>query len=251
MGDLAHSKRKSDHNSGNAFDLTHDPKNGPNGNVLTRELVDANDPRVTYIIWNKKIWTKAKGWKAYTGSNPHNKHFHVSIKPESRDDLRPWPWTPGASKALSMAGTLVAGIPLELKAETTTNEEGDTSAPAPPKPENAAPQDVVLQPTTPDDKTSKKSLWTMIIAVPGLVITWITTNIGEAMGFLKDREITKWLIIIGGTLAGLYLLRQILGKLISEVGAILYNLKSMQYHADPTTNNVKLASPAPREEVKA
>src|SRR5688572_18980053 len=77
MGDAAHQKRKSDHNLGNAFDITHDPKNGPDGNVLTRDLVDANDPRVTYIIWNKRIWHAGKGWKAYTGSNPHSKHFHV------------------------------------------------------------------------------------------------------------------------------------------------------------------------------
>lgn len=250
-GDAAHAKRKSDHNpdaSGfaHAFDLTDDPKNGPDCSVLAGQLTASGDPRIKYIIWNSRIWFPGSGWKKYTGPNKHAHHMHVSITPNSTNDLRPWPWTPGASKTLAAVGTLAVVDTVKV-----TNGDGDTSTPAPPKPENPAPQDVVLQPTTPEDKTSKKSLWTMIIAVPGLVLTWITTNIGEAVGFLKDREITKWLIIIGGTLAALYLLRQIVGKVTSEVGAIFYNLKSMQYHADPTTNNVKLASPAPREEPKA
>lgn len=254
-GDAAHAKRKSEHNpdaSGfaHAFDITNDTANGPDCGVLAGQLTASGDPRVKYIIWNSRIWfpqagSKPQGWSKYTGPNKHTKHMHVSIKPNSTNDLRPWPWTPGASKTLAALGTLAV-----VDVVKVTNGDGDTSTPAPPKPENPAPQDVILTPTVPEDKTSKKSLWTMIIAVPGLVLTWITTNVGEAMGFLKDREITKWLIIIGGTLAALYMLRQIVGSAVTKVGAILYNLKSMQTHADPTTNNVKIASPAPREEAK-
>lgn len=99
-GDEAHKKRKSDHNSGNAFDLTSDPRHGVDGDVLVANLVRSNDPRIKYIIWERRIWYPAangrrpQGWSAYAGTNPHDKHFHVSIKPEARNDLRPWPWSP-------------------------------------------------------------------------------------------------------------------------------------------------------------
>lgn len=98
MGDAAHQKRKSDHNDGNAFDLAYDPKNGPDCNILSREVI--HDARVTYVIWNRQIYAKdraGEGWRAYTGSNPHNHHMHVSIKAESRNDMSPWPWTPAPS----------------------------------------------------------------------------------------------------------------------------------------------------------
>ncbi|MCE0814096.1 hypothetical protein [Buttiauxella sp. S04-F03] len=91
MGDAAHKKRKSDHNDGNAFDITHDPINGPDCNEWSKVVI--NDPRVKYVIWNKEIYVVKEGvWKEYRGSNPHNKHMHVSIHASSRDDISPWPW---------------------------------------------------------------------------------------------------------------------------------------------------------------
>lgn len=98
MGDDAHKKRKSDHNLGNAFDLTHDPEHGVDCGVLSRQVV--NDSRVTYVIWNKQIYNRgdtAPAWRPYTGSNPHTKHMHVSIRAESRDDTSAWAWTPVAT----------------------------------------------------------------------------------------------------------------------------------------------------------
>ena len=37
-------------------------------------------PHLRYVIFNKRIWTKSSGFKtqAYTGKNPHDKHFHVN-----------------------------------------------------------------------------------------------------------------------------------------------------------------------------
>src|SRR5262245_37713497 len=64
MGDAAHKKRKSDHNLGNAFDLTHDPANGVDCNVLAKQLI--NDRRVTYVIWNRQIYDRRRpgeGWR--------------------------------------------------------------------------------------------------------------------------------------------------------------------------------------------
>lgn len=88
----------SDHELGNAGDLTHDPGSGANCNVLAAQLVGSKDRRIKYIIWNRFIWFPAagkrpEGWSGYKGSNPHTRHIHVSIKPESRNDLSPWPWS--------------------------------------------------------------------------------------------------------------------------------------------------------------
>ena len=100
MGDAAHQKRKSDHNLGNAFDLTHDPDHGVDCAVLSRQVI--NDERVTYVIWNKQIYNRADvapAWRPYTGTNPHTKHMHVSIRVKSREDTSAWPWTPAATPA--------------------------------------------------------------------------------------------------------------------------------------------------------
>ena len=96
MGDARHQRRPSDHNLGNAFDLTHDPTNKVDCERLSRLVI--NDPRVTYVIWNRQIYNRARaseGWRPYNGSNPHTHHMHVSIRAESRDDTSPWVWSPG------------------------------------------------------------------------------------------------------------------------------------------------------------
>ena len=96
MGDARHQARTSDHNLGNAFDLTHDPTNGVDCERLSRMVI--NDPRVSYVIWNHQIYSPSRaseGWRAYTGSNPHTHHMHVSIRAASRNDTSDWVWSPG------------------------------------------------------------------------------------------------------------------------------------------------------------
>jgi hypothetical protein len=86
-----HQNPNSDHNSGFAVDLTHDPENGVNCSFLFIKL--QQDPRVKYLIFKGKIWSIKNGNKEYTGSNPHNKHIHISIKEECGNDTSPWfPW---------------------------------------------------------------------------------------------------------------------------------------------------------------
>lgn len=89
----AHLKQNpnSDHNTGLAVDLTHDPKNGIDCTVIFQKL--KADPRVAYLIFNGKIWSRARakeGDRRYTGPNPHNHHLHVSIEPTLANDVRPW-----------------------------------------------------------------------------------------------------------------------------------------------------------------
>ncbi|HEX9961425.1 MAG TPA: hypothetical protein VGB00_10865, partial [Pyrinomonadaceae bacterium] len=106
MGDAAHQRRRSDHKTGNAFDLTHDPDNGVDCNVLSQLVI--NDKRVTYVIWNRKIYVISqpeKGWQEYAGTNPHTKHMHVSIRSDSRDDNSAWAWSPGEKPVLAIEPT--------------------------------------------------------------------------------------------------------------------------------------------------
>ena len=96
---LAHIKQNpnSDHNSGLAVDLTHDPRNGIDCVVLYQLL--QKDKRVSYLIFRGRIWSKERGDRVYTGYNKHVKHIHISIKEEHSKDTSPWfPWLKGASK---------------------------------------------------------------------------------------------------------------------------------------------------------
>lgn len=90
---LAHQKQNpsSDHNTGFAADLTHDPIKGFNGHEVYQHL--QADKRVKYIIFHGKIWSKEQGEARYTGPNPHNHHVHISIKETCGKDTSPWfPW---------------------------------------------------------------------------------------------------------------------------------------------------------------
>jgi hypothetical protein len=86
-----HQNPNSDHNSGYAVDITHDPAFGIDCAFAFIKL--QADPRVKYLIFNSKIWSKEKGNREYTGSNKHTKHLHISIKETCGDDTSPWfPW---------------------------------------------------------------------------------------------------------------------------------------------------------------
>jgi len=78
----------SDHNTGLAVDLTHDPKNGVDGKEIFEKL--KKDKRVKYLIFNGRIWERGRGEKAYTGSNPHRSHIHISIRDGHGGDTSNW-----------------------------------------------------------------------------------------------------------------------------------------------------------------
>lgn len=82
---------KSDHNTGFAVDLTHDPEHGIDCADLYIKL--RNDSRVKYLIFMGRIWSPIKGDNQYDGPNKHNKHLHISINDNSGNDTSPWfPW---------------------------------------------------------------------------------------------------------------------------------------------------------------
>ena len=91
----AHLKQSptSDHNTGFAVDLTHDPKHKIDCDDIFQKLKE--DKRVKYLIFKGKIWSKERageGDREYTGSNKHNKHLHISIEDDMGKDTSPWFW---------------------------------------------------------------------------------------------------------------------------------------------------------------
>jgi hypothetical protein len=98
IGDAAHQGRVSDHNPDElgivrALDIPHDPAHGLDSYELANHLRDIADPRIKYLISNRRIWNPAvsKAWRPYNGSNAHDQHLHVSVVGDARaDDPRDW-----------------------------------------------------------------------------------------------------------------------------------------------------------------
>ena len=104
IGDASHASRSSDHNPWvmfggtgivTAIDITHDPANGLDSEALAEALRAARDPRIKYIISNRKICSALESpwqWRPYTGTNAHNHHVHISVKADRAlyDDGSPW-----------------------------------------------------------------------------------------------------------------------------------------------------------------
>ena len=93
-GDARHAASKSDHNPNAegvvcALDITHDPKHGVDCTFLAEALRESRDPRIKYVIWNKRIFSSTIQpwmWRPYNGSNPHTRHVHISVG----GDQPPW-----------------------------------------------------------------------------------------------------------------------------------------------------------------
>lgn len=109
IGDTSHQARKSDHNpdysSGGvvrALDIT---ARGIDVNRLLKHTT--NDSRVAYVIHNRRIYTHARGWYRYTGSNPHTTHVHVSIAHTrtAERDLKTWISSSGGSSSTGTVST--------------------------------------------------------------------------------------------------------------------------------------------------
>lgn len=106
IGDVDHETRRSEHNVRNtstpgicrALDITNDPAHGVVSNDIAHALIASRDPRIDYVISNGQIASSSVSpwkWRTYSGSNKHNRHFHVSVKENPRlyDDAAPWKFT--------------------------------------------------------------------------------------------------------------------------------------------------------------
>jgi hypothetical protein len=111
IGDVAHCPGSSDHcpniSDGSvgivtAMDITDDPAHGLNAGAVAETLRLSQDPRIKYIISNSRIANfQALGgkppfaWRPYNGANPHDKHFHISVRsgktgPSGYDTTTDW-----------------------------------------------------------------------------------------------------------------------------------------------------------------
>jgi hypothetical protein len=109
----------SDHNTGLAVDLTHDPKNGIDCEEIFEKLKE--DKRVKYLIFKGKIWSREKsklGNRRYTGSNPHNKHLHISIESAMATDTSPWFWWMNQPKIVNQVISKVTPVPAKKAYKT-------------------------------------------------------------------------------------------------------------------------------------
>jgi hypothetical protein len=112
----AHVKQSptSDHNTGLATDLTHDPDNGIDCEEIFEKLKE--DKRVKYLIFNGKIWSRERakqGDRNYTGSNMHRKHLHISINDGMGNDTSPWFWWMNQPKLINQVRAAVAAMPVK------------------------------------------------------------------------------------------------------------------------------------------
>lgn len=126
-----------------AIDITNDVNAGFDAKLLADALVESRDPRIKYIIFNRRMvssypahgrpaWT----WRNYTGANPHSKHIHISVQPERRlyDSREDWHTGAQASRAadIQQPGEAIAIAakpeppPAEPVSEKTVNIEGDS-----------------------------------------------------------------------------------------------------------------------------
>jgi hypothetical protein len=117
----AHQKASpnSDHNTGLAVDLTHDPKHGIDCEEIFEKLKE--DKRVKYLIFKGTIWSREKsklGNRRYTGSNPHNKHLHISIESAMATDTSPWFWWMNQPKIVNQVISKVTPVPAKKAYKT-------------------------------------------------------------------------------------------------------------------------------------
>ena len=111
---LAHQKASpnSDHNTGLAVDLTHDPKGGVDCAIIFEKLKE--DIRVNYLIFDGKIWSRIRrkeGNRKYSGNNPHNKHLHISIDRAYANDTSPWFWWLNQPKVMNQVKAKLQPLP--------------------------------------------------------------------------------------------------------------------------------------------
>ena len=202
IGDAAHSSRASDHNpnsrgSVNAIDIDED-------GIDAWGLVDLaiKDPRVNYVIYERKIWQRKHGFKPrpYSGINAHTKHIHVSIIQGAWAEQNTDPW-----------GVARIGASSGIKPSTggTTTKPSTTN----PKPNNQSEEDELMALS----KETLDQIATAVLTVP------VTANGKKAAlvqhmveAFVDDEAQSKKLAELDQKIAAI---AQQVAKIAKKVGA--------------------------------
>lgn len=202
VGDLSHAARASDHNpnsrrSVNAIDIDED-------GIDAWGLVDLaiTDPRVNYVIYERKIWQRKHGSKPrpYSGINAHTKHIHVSIIQSVAAEQNTAPW--GIAKIGASSGIKPSTGGTTAKPSTTN-----------PKPNNQSEEDELMALS----KETLNQIATAVLTVP------VTANGKKAAlvqhmadGFVDDDAQSRKLAELDGKIAAL---AQQVAKIAKKIGA--------------------------------
>jgi len=259
IGDAAHASRNSDHNPWvkdkhgvgvvTAIDIDEDlASNIHSIEAIVSAIRASKDPRVKYIIYEKRITVAGSDlqrWKPYTGKNPHDHHAHISVNsdPKLYDSTKPW--SLGFDKAVketvkisAPAPAATANTPAEILPESSdeTPEAGATPL------EQNADQIINTGDITPPvedkpfiqyipDAAKDKSLWLRIVGGISLanVTAWVS-------------GIPDWAKFVLGAILGIALWQ--FGKLIisnrEKVWAFV--TEAMHLKSDPTRNSPVLTT---------
>jgi hypothetical protein len=145
IGNAAHAARTSDHNPWvqdggtgvvTAMDITNDPEHGFDSSDfadwLRKRCKSGMENRVKYVISDRRIASATHenwAWRAYSGSNPHEHHVHISVLSTKNhyDNTSSWGWDEedDVSKADAVAAlqdkSLVRNIDAEGKTTGTNS----------------------------------------------------------------------------------------------------------------------------------
>jgi hypothetical protein len=248
VGDTSHSARTSDHNPNDAgvvcaIDVTHDPASGCTGDRLAAALIKSRDPRIKYLIWNKRMcrayphqgspaWT----WNPYTGANAHQHHIHISVSADKSlyDSTEEW----GLDFDIAVVRAEAEELPTIQQPVASSQPPQSTDAPAQQSNEGSG-QQVVIQPNALTDASKP------IVSAPGdpqqqatvggfksmvtSAVGWATGAGAGLIALLKDNRtlliIAAVILVIAGIL---YFIRQ-----------LILDLERLKIAADPTKYSVK------------
>jgi hypothetical protein len=94
IGDAAHQASTSDHNpnSRGSVDAMDVDEDGVDFGVIFAAI--KRHPSARYVIYERTLYHRLRGWRpeAYSGTNPHDHHFHISIDQTrtAEQDTRSW-----------------------------------------------------------------------------------------------------------------------------------------------------------------
>lgn len=123
IGDARHqAERTSDHNPWvrdgqigvvTALDITHDPASGCDAGKLAEAMRVSRDPRIKYIISNRRICSGSAGpspwvWRPYSGVDDHSHHLHLSVKSTKADYDYTGPWSAVTIQAVPILKSKIA-----------------------------------------------------------------------------------------------------------------------------------------------
>lgn len=142
IGNAEHASRSSDHNPWvmdggigvvTARDFTNDPAHGIVSENIAEALRAARDPRIKYIISNRKIAASystdgkpAWAWRPYSGTNQHDHHCHVSVMADKAHYDSTAPWTLNITPSVQHVETAPAtsADPILRKGMSDTDTHG-------------------------------------------------------------------------------------------------------------------------------